>query len=463
MRVTQAYRFCLDPTPAQRRRLASHAGAARFASNWGLAYVKACLKARAWERRILGAAVTEVPWSLAALRREWNADKDRVAPWWAENSKEAYSAGLAALADGLGAFSDSRAGRRKGRRVGFPRRKRRGRSRESFRYTTGSFGVSSRTRVQLPRIGHVRTHEPTVKLARKLEAGQARILSATVSREAGRWHCSFCCRVERSDPAPRRPAQAVGVDVGVRHLAVLSSGERVANPRALGRAGRRLRRLQRRADRQRRAANPGCFDERGRAIPGRRPATRSARLRATERRIARVYARARNLPRAALCKLSTELASTYGTVVVERLNAAGLCRAGNRGLRRAIHDASMAELRRQLAYKCAWRGGALVEAPTLFPSSKTCSGCGAAKAKLSLSERTYRCEACELVIDRDLNAARNLAALASVVAASGAETENARSQTPVRPGAAGLGVDREAGGARVARETGTAFERSEAA
>ncbi|MQA76453.1 MAG: helix-turn-helix domain-containing protein, partial [Solirubrobacterales bacterium] len=131
--MTQAYRFCLEPTPAEARRLASHAGAARFAYNRGLARVEACLKAREWERRLLGASVTEVPWSLAALRREWNAEKQRVAPWWAENSKEAYSSGLDALARGLRAFSDSRNGKRRGPRVGFPRRKRRGRSREGFR------------------------------------------------------------------------------------------------------------------------------------------------------------------------------------------------------------------------------------------------------------------------------------------------------------------------------------------
>lgn len=158
--VLQAYRFALDPTPAQERALASHAGAARFAYNWGLARVRACLDARECERRILGAAVSEAPWTLAALRRDWNEAKGQVAPWWAENSKEAYSSGLQALADGLGAWSESRNGKRRGRRVGFPRFKRRGAGRESFRYTTGSFGVSGRTRIQLPRVGHVRSHEP---------------------------------------------------------------------------------------------------------------------------------------------------------------------------------------------------------------------------------------------------------------------------------------------------------------
>jgi putative transposase len=78
----QAYRFALDPTPAQERKLRSHAGAARFAYNFGLALVKARLEERAAGREV------EVPWSLPALRREWNAAKGQVAPWWAENSKE---------------------------------------------------------------------------------------------------------------------------------------------------------------------------------------------------------------------------------------------------------------------------------------------------------------------------------------------------------------------------------------
>ena len=455
MRVTQAYRFALDPTSAQARRLASHAGAARFAYNFGLGLVQQRLAARR------AGGEVELPWTLPELRREWNRSKRELAPWWRENSKEAYSSGLDALARALAAWSKSRGGERQGRRVGFPRFKRRGRARESYRITTGSFGVSGRTRVQLPRIGHVRSHEPTTNLQCRIDAGQARILAATVSRAGGRWYCSFTCEVERADPAPTRSEEAVGVDAGIRNLAVLSTGERIENPRALERARRKLRRLERKADRQRRANNPDSFDERGRAIRGRRPTRRSARQRQTERHIARLHDRARNLRRDALHKLTTRLASTYGTVVVEKLNIAGMVR--NHRLARALQDASLAEIRRQLQYKCAWRSGTLVEADTFFPSSKTCSGCGAAKAKLSLAERTFRCDGCGLVLNRDENAARNLVALADVVAASGAETENARSPTPLRPGPAGLRVDREAGVAAAACQTGTAVERSEAA
>jgi putative transposase len=452
--VTQAYRFALDPSPAQERALASHAGAARFAYNFGLAVVMDRLGRRHHGEQ------TEVPWTLPALRREWNARKGEVAPWWAENSKEAASSGLACLADGLRAWSESRTGRRAGRRVGFPHFKRRGRCRESFRYTTGRFGISGRTRVQLPRVGHVRTHEPTTKLLRKIQDGRARVLSLTVSRDGGRWFCSVCCEVERSDPVPRSH-QAVGVDVGVRCLAVLSTGEKVANPRALGRSLTRLRRYQRKLDRQRRAGNPNCYDRQGRAIRGRRPVRRSGRQRRTERRVARLHARAAGVRRDAMHKLTTRLASEHRTIVVERLNVAGMLR--NHRLARALHDAGLAELRRQLAYKTAWRDGTLVEAPMFYPSSKTCSACGAAKAKLALSERTYRCEQCTLVLDRDENAARNLAALTERVAASGAETINARSPTQIRPGPARPRVDREAGTAPTAHQTGTAPEQSEAA
>ncbi|MDQ2761280.1 MAG: RNA-guided endonuclease TnpB family protein, partial [Actinomycetota bacterium] len=302
MVLTQAYRFALDPTATQARALASHCGGRRFAYNWGLALVKARLDER---QRVRSAALVEqladgevtrlertvsVPWTLPALRREWNRAKAQAAPWWAQNSKESYSAGLADLAKGLDAFSKSKRGMRNGARVGFPRLKGRRRRRESFRYTTGSFGVSGRCRVQLPRIGHVRTHERTVKLLRRVKDGRARVLSASVCRENGRWYCSLCCEVDRSEQPAARSESVVGVDVGVKHLAVLSTGELVENPRALSQAQRRLRRYQRKLDRQRRTGNPGCYEERGRAIEGCRPVKRSRRQARTERRVSRLHA-----------------------------------------------------------------------------------------------------------------------------------------------------------------------------
>jgi putative transposase len=129
--------------------------------------------------------------------------------------------------------------------------------------------------------------------------------------------------------------------------------------------------------------------------------------------------------------------------VVERLNVAGMLR--NRRLARALADAGLAELRRQLTYKTGWYGSQLVVADRFYPSSKTCSACGWVKAKLTLGERIFSCEACDHVIDRDLNAARNLAKLIDHVARSGRETVNARG-ADVSPGLAGLTASkREAG------------------
>jgi putative transposase len=104
----------------------------------------------------------------------------------------------------------------------------------------------------------------------------------------------------------------------------------------------------------------------------------------------------------------------HGTIVIEDLNVAGMLR--NRRLARHIAVVCMGEFRRQLLYKTGWRGGRLHVADRWFASSKTCSACGVVKAKLRLSERMFRCEGCPLVLDRDLNAARNLAHLAREVA-----------------------------------------------
>jgi putative transposase len=441
MMVIQAYRFELDPNNAVGASLASHAGAARFSFNWGLAEIESRLEAH----RVLaalairqGATVAEakswaagpvgpIPWTLPALRREWNGVKDDIAPWWRENSKEAYSSGLDALARALKNYFDSCRGRRRGRRVGWPKPKRRHGGRRSFRVTTGSFGIVDARHVRLPRIGVIRTKEATTSLRDRLEAGTARVLSATVSERAGRWWVSFTCEVERTEPTQAQPQPVVGVDVGVSHLAVLSTGEMIPNPKPLSKYQRRIARLQRKCSRRRHPAK------------GQRPSKRWQRSQAALARTHRQVAQARS---DGLQKLTTALATGGGTVVVEDLNVRGMTasakgsrqRRGKAGLNRAILDAAPGELRRQLAYKCAWYGSKLMVADRWYPSSKTCSGCQTVKAKLSLTQRIYQCEHCGLVMDRDVNAAINLASLVEAVGtASGAGT----CRTPVPANAQG--------------------------
>lgn len=411
--VLRAYRFALDPTPDQEQQLRSHCGAARFAYNHMLALVKANLDQRAAERTYAIAEQDLTPslsWSFYSLRKQWNHIKSDVAPWWSENSKEAYANGIANLATALSNWSTSRAGQRRGRTVRFPRFKTK-QTRLSCRFTTGALGLVERDRrhVRLPKIGTVRTHESTRKLARRVEAGAARIRSATISFDRGRWYVAFSVQLT-ADPNQRhdrrRRLAAVGVDLGITHLAILSTPlpgvsddhGMVANPDHLEKAQKQLRRLQRQAARRR------GRDKRTGAAP-------SARWLRTQTSINRLHSRIANARADGLHKLTTALAERFETIVIEDLNVAGML--ANHRVARRISGAGWGELRRQLTYKTHDRGGTLIVADRFYASSKTCSNCGTVKAKLSLSQRIYHCESCSISIDRDRNAAANLAAIAA--------------------------------------------------
>ena len=391
----EAVKVALDPSPTQERLLLSHAGGARFAFNAGLAHVKEAIEAG------------EKPeWSFYSLRKWWNANKDTLAvnmdgaSWWAENSKEAYSSGLEALAKGLSNWAKSRKGVRKGRRVGFPKFKSKDKAVPKFTYRTGSFGLVQGGRdpkaLRLPKIGRVHCLEDVAE-----RVGGARVLRMTVSKRAGRWYAALT--VERDTPAAVRPPTggAVGVDLGVKTLATLSDGTVIENPRYLRKSERRLKMAQKALSRK---------------VKGSR---RRAKARA---KVARLHAHVANQRLDAIHKATTWLASTYSHISIEDLNAAGMAR--NHRLAKAVSDAAFGEFRRQLEYKTARTGAALHVVDRWYPSSKTCSKCGRVKAKLSLSERTYRCDSCGLVMDRDLNAAVNI-----LVAGSAPETINAHGGT----------------------------------
>lgn len=421
--VLEAVRVALDPSPAQERLLLSHAGAARFAFNAGLAHVKAGIDAGA-----------KPEWSFYSLRKWWNSNKDALAVsddgviWWGENSKEAYSSGLEALAKGLSNWSKSRKGARKGRKVGFPKFKTKDRATPRFAYTTGFKLIDGDPKaLRLPKVGRVHCMENVAE-----RVGDARVLRMTVSKRAGRWYASLT--VERDTPvavcAPK--GGAVGVDLGIKTLATLSDGTVIENPRCLAASERRLKQAQQALSRKTRGSN------------------RRAKARA---KVARLHARVANQRLDAMHKATTMIARTYSTVCIEDLNVAGMVK--NRRLAKAIMDTSFGEFRRQLEYKTARTGAALHVVDRWYPSSKTCSKCGRVKAKLPLAERVYHCDACGLVMDRDLNAAINIE-----VAGSAPETLNAHGGTvsrsnqhgcatrvsvkcepSKRPGAARLGAD----------------------
>ena len=376
----EAVKVALDPTPAQERLMLSHAGAARFAYNAGLAHVKAALEAG------------EKPeWSYFSLINWWNANKDTLAvdadgvPWWRENSKEAANSGLRWLADGLSNWAKSRKGKRKGRRVGFPKFKAKDRETPRFAYAisglrTGALIEGDPKALWLPRIGRVHCFE---NVAARVDG--AKVLSIAISRRAGRWYAALT--VERDDQAVKKIPKggAVGVDLGIKALATLSDGTVIPNPHTLVTDEQRLKRAQKALSRK---------------------AKGSKRRAKARERVARIHNRIANRRSDTLHKLTTMLAQTYSDISIEDLNVAGMVK--NHHLAKAVSDASFFELRRMLEYKTAKTGAKLHVIDRWYPSSKTCSNCGSVKAKLSLNERTYKCEHCGLTIDRDLNAAINI-------------------------------------------------------
>ncbi len=374
MLTNKAYRYELDPNNIQRSSLAQHAGVARFAYNWGLDQRINQYKNNQGDDRFTDAI---------KQHKHLNSLKKSEFPWMYETSK---CAPQEALRDLHRAFQNFYRGLKSGKKVGFPRIKRRG-VRDSFRLT-GTISFHERA-IQLPRIGKVR-----IKEKRKCYFN-GRILSVTVRRRANRWFVSVTVEEDIIDPKPIQGAP-VGVDLGVKTLVTLSDGTTFDNPRALGRRMRKLRKLHKSLSRKRKGSKN----------------REKAKL-----KLAKMYLRVFNIRQDTLHKVTTYLAKSHSKVVIEDLLVSGMMK--NRRLARVIADVGFYEFRRQLEYKCQWYGSELIVVSRTFPSSKLCSRCGHRKKELSLSERVYECEQCGYEIDRDLNAALNL------VAVSLPETENA--------------------------------------
>jgi putative transposase len=426
--IQQAYRFALAPDAEQEEFLSSCCGASRFWFNRGLALVKDRL-----DRRAVGEDV-RVPWSYKNLCSAFAPLKDEVCPWRSEVVVGSMQAGLEQLGRALQQYSK---GKTAGRHVGFPRFRAKGRCHESVIFQRPRMPDSRHVMLDR-RLGPLRTKESMRKLMRLLVRDErARVLRSTVQRTNGGWAISFTVQRSAKQRRACKPRAVVGVDIGLSRLATMSTGQVAANSRPLQSAQAKLRRLQRQVDRQRRAANPGNYLPDGSVKPGPKTWARSARMARNEGRIRRVHDRVANLRREQAHQLTTTLTREFGVIGIETLAVKNML--ANRRLARHISDAGWGTILAQLNYKTSWSDGSVIVAADRFhPSSKTCSACGAVKAKLSLAERVFTCDdsACGHVQDRDLNAALNLARVAArhaqaeglqcYVAATGPETENAR-------------------------------------
>jgi putative transposase len=227
-----------------------------------------------------------------------------------------------------------------------------------------------------------------------------KILSATVSERAGRWYVAL--QVEEEIPEQQAGGEPIGIDLGIKAMAVCSDGEAYPNPQALTRRLKQLARRQRELSRRQKGSRNGAK---------------------TKAKMARLHDRVACLRRETIHQATSRIVAKTKpaparprVVVMEKLNVVGMMQ--NHKLARAVGDVGMGEFSRQMTYKCAWYGIDLQVADRWYPSSKRCSGCGHIKESLSLSERVYRCDCCGLVLDRDLNAARNLVQLSQTTASS---------------------------------------------
>jgi putative transposase len=388
--TTQAYRFAIDPTPEKANALRSHIGGTRFAYNALLGLVKANwdesrAKIDAGEKVVrsdyLGTRHLD-------LQKLWYERRDELAPWWAENGSSTYNYACLNLSK---AFANWRHGRAK-----FPTFKERG-GRMSVSFMSGAVRLTDSHHVRISRIGEIKTYESMRKLHRHLERGTGRIVAATISMNGTKYFIAFTVEVQRAIPDARPPQRIIGVDVGLTTLytGATPAGEQVLsveNPRHLVAAEKKLAHAQRITSR-RQGPQKGV-------APSKRWTKANARVQ-------KIHAGVANARRNLIHETTTMLAKNYDLIVVEDLNISGMVK--NHSLAKHISDASWGEFTRQLNYKSAWYGSTLEKVNRFYPSSKSCASCGTVKAKLSLSRRTYACDYCGHKVDRDLNAAINLA------------------------------------------------------
>ena len=395
--LAKSRRVALSPTDRQATLMMEHAGWARVAANWARGRFQLAWFGRTDERNAgeWYAHVDVNPdggqWmSDMDLRKDFNAIKSDLFEWSCPLSQYVSKNAIAHMGRGLDSWGEYCKERKRGkprRKVGFPPLRKR-RRKIAFTPSNGRNSIQVEgPNVRLPKIGWVRMREEL-----RFEGD---IMGVTVSRKGGRWFASFT--VDTCLPAPAaRPGPDTGIDMGVSTLATLWDGEEVeeiATPQALAPALKSLRRLDK--------AIARSIHTHGKHNPSQRRDVLYAKRNRLHFDIANLRADHHH-------KATTQIAKRGGTVKVETLNVDGMKK--NRRLARALSDAGMAEFVRQLEYKCHWYGTEFRRVDRWYPSSKTCSHCGAVKQSLLLSERTYRCNLCGFECDRDENAARNIQA-----------------------------------------------------
>lgn len=356
--ISRAHKIKLKPNKAQAVMLSKTAGTARYAYNWALAETY-----KGWKETGKSPSVYELANRWTAEKPEWASETARTSQTRAIlNTKSSYKKFIENLKAGVYA----------GKQVEHPSFKRKG-VHDSF-YVDNAHAKLCGKYIKLPKIGSVRIRE-------LLRYSDCKIMSYTISCEAGEWYVSV--QVELDEELRSSSDSFVGVDVGCKVLAIASDGTECRTPGMLKDLERQLKRKQRLLARKQKGSKNRA----------------KARL-----KVAKAYKRINNVKQDATHKFTATIAKNHGVVVIEDLDVKSMQGSDNKYVRKGVQQSCMSEVHRQLMYKC----NSYIKVDRYFPSSKTCSSCGFHKADLLLGERTFVCPSCGLTIDRDFNAALNL-------------------------------------------------------
>lgn len=402
--MRRSQRILIQPTQDQERLFAGSCGLSRFAWNWALAL---CQR----HYRMFGKKTGHKRPSAYTLMRHWNKVKDRRFPWVREYSKLIPEECFKKLDL---AFQDAFARMKAGQLAGFPRFRRKG-VHESFQVVPSGDRPMARVakRFRIPRVG-------LVKCQTILRWPNGKHVYGRVKYKAGRWWLTLTYEFPDPKPGPHT-GPSCGIDLGCTTFATVASDGKIvdelAPPKPYAKANRRLKRLQRIASRKMKGGK------------NRRKAVM---------RLARQHERVANTRVNFLHQFTSRLVKRYGVIVLENLSVKGMMAGMLAG---TIRDMGFGQFRRQMEYKAEVTGSQVVLADRFYPSSKTCSHCGKVKAKLSLSERTWTCEGCGTIHNRDHNAAVNLEKLGQGLPES----------TPAETGGASKGSNARRGAGRGSR------------
>ena len=356
------YNYRIYPKNYQLEPLAKAMGCARVVWNDALwLYKKAEIEGIDRPKNISSLVITQ-------------AKKTEARKWLSEVSSVVLQQSLRDLQAAWNNYFSSKKGERKGQEVGKPKFKKKS-SRQSIRFAKNAFSLHSQS-VKLAKIGHIK-----MIVSRPLPSEPS---SVTIIKDcSGRYFASFV--VECDQPIPPPAECSCGIDLGLTHFCILSSGEKIENPRIHKKMLRRIKKANRRLAKAQRD---------------------SKRRVKRKRKLAKLHAKVKDQRTDFLHKLTTRLVRENQTLAVEDLNVAGLIK--NRKLSRAISDAGWSKFKTMLAAKCDKYGRDLIIVDRWYPSSQICSCCGQSGGRKELDVREWECLYCNTTHDRDINAATNL-------------------------------------------------------